>query len=239
MRVFFACVIFSTCLNAYGQVDEIKAEARENNSRGSRFKLSADRSRYPSLVSVEVLAQGAINPMAIFLVWPLVNAGFPTEGFVPYHCLWPRVKGHWGLFSTDYRMNYLLEETADGSLKHLRTSDWQIVQLNIITSRFITLRLGNGFMKEAFAGGNTYYEWSGLLGFHNTRQSRLLWFEYRHAHDFNTGAWPRLELHYQYQHQIIEKGALHGHVTVGIVYQDYYRSVPVLGFQGGLALRFY
>lgn len=185
-----------------------------------RFKLSAERTRYPSLVSLEMWAQGAAHPPG-------------------YYFLWPRIRGNWGLVSTDYRINYLIEEVSDGSYVHIRTSDWQILQLNIITSRFLTLRFGNGMLKETFGRHNTFYEWSAMMGVHNRRQTDMLWLEYRHAHDFSTGAWPRLELSAQYQHQLIESKRFHGLISVGLVYQNYYRSVPVTGVLGGFNFRFY
>lgn len=236
---------------SFGQIDDIKRASeendqkrkksvassynRDNDTNGSfflfdlffkvipswqRFKLSADRSRYPSLVSFETMAQGAAHPEELYF-------------------LWPRIRGNWGIFSTDYRMNYLIEEVSDGSYTHIRTNDWQILQLNIITSRFLTLRVGNGILKEAFGGGATFYEWSVLMGIHNRRQTNMVWLEYRQAHDFRTGALPRLELTAQYQHLLFNVKWLHGLASAGVVYQNYYRSVPVVGAQAGLVFRFY
>lgn len=235
---------------ACAQVEDIKRESEKNSQKTKRsvapgyneneragsfflfdlffqvipawqhFKLSADRSRYPSLVSLEIMAQGAAHPPG-------------------YYFLWPRIRGNWGIFSTDYRLNYLIEEVSDGSYSHIRTSDWQILQLNIITSRFLTLRVGNGILKETFARRSSFYEWSAMMGVHNRRQTDMVWMEYRHAHDFNTGAWPRLELSAQYQRQLFKSKPAQGLISAGVVYQNYYRSVPVLGVQGGLVFRFY
>ncbi len=185
-----------------------------------QFRLSAERSRHPSLVSAEVFVQGAANPPS-------------------YYFFWPRVRGNWGIFSTDFRMNYLLEQVSDGTFVHVRTNDWQVLQLNLITSRYLTLRVGNGMMNEAFAGRNTFYEWSVLLGIHNRVQTRMLGFEYRHARDFSTDSWPRLELSMQYLHSLLERGAFHTLFSAGLVYQNYYRTVPVFGFQFGLVTRIY
>ncbi len=244
--VFLLGVVIAAC----AQVEDIKRESEKNSQNTKRsiapgyhendrsggfflfdlffqvipawqhFKLSAERSRYPSLVSLELLAQGAAHPPG-------------------YYFLWPRIRGNWGIVSTDYRINYLIEEVSDGSYIHIRTSDWQILQLNIITSRFLTLRFGNGILKETFGRRASFYEWSAMMGVHNRRQSDMMWLEYRHAYDFSTRAWPRLELSAQYQHQLFEGKRVHGLFSVGLAYQNYYRAVPVIGVQGGLVFRFY
>ncbi|MCK6617889.1 MAG: hypothetical protein L6Q51_09605 [Cyclobacteriaceae bacterium] len=244
-------VILSVCMmgTLYAQVDEIKQASEDNSSKKSgrddsdndgdsgggffvfdlffnaipdwqRFKLQDDRSRYPSMVSLEVFMQGAVKPSS-------------------YYILWPRIRGNWGLFSTDYRMNYLIEEDADGGFKHIRTNDWQVLQLNLITSRFITFRFGTGVMKEAFADGRSFNEWDFMLGFHSPDQFKQIWFEYRFAKDWETGANPRRELSAQYQHQLFRTGALHGYFSAGVVYQRYYNSIEIWGFQGGLIFRLY
>ncbi|QOI98027.1 MAG: hypothetical protein HRU69_11270 [Flammeovirgaceae bacterium] len=249
MKRFF--VILAVCMTGtlYAQVDEIKQASDDNSSKKSghsdsgddgdsgggffafdlffnaipdwqRFKLQDARARYPSMVSLEVFMQGAVKPSS-------------------YYILWPRIRGNWGLFSTDYRINYLIEEDADGGLKHIRTNDWQVLQLNLITSRFITFRLGTGVMKEAFADGRSFNEWDFMLGFHAPDQFKQIWFEYRFAKDWETGANPRREFSAQYQHQLFSAGALHGYFSAGVVYQRYYNSIEVWGIQGGLILRLY
>lgn len=240
-------LLFIAC-SALAQVEEIK-QASEDNSKKSgssdsgsdgdsgggffifdlffnaipdwqRYKLQDDRARYPSMVSLEVLMQGAVKPSA-------------------YYMLWPRVRGNWGLFSTDYRINYLIEEDVDGGFKHIRTNDWQVLQLNLITSRFITFRFGTGLMKEAFAGKRSFNEWAFMLGFHSPDQYKLIFFEYRVAVDWDTEVTTRTELSAQYQHQIFSAGALHGYFSAGVVYQRYYESIEVWGLQGGFIFRLY
>jgi hypothetical protein len=250
MRCFVICCTLVLSLPAVGQVEEIKEKSAENrrnrkqpveqqyqnnDHQGGFFlfdlffgiipswqqlKLSADRTRYPSLVSVEILTQGALNP--------------PN-----YYFIWPRIRGNWGIFSSDFRMNYLIDRVSDGSYAHIRTNDWQVLQLNIITSRFITLRTGAGMMNEAFTGGGSFMEWTAMLEFHNRLQSDRMSFEYRHARDWVTNAWPRFEISAQYQRQILTVGKMHTLLSVGLVYQNYYRTIPVTGLMSGLLFRFY
>jgi hypothetical protein len=249
MKTLFIGSLLLLSLSVSGQVDEIKSASKENSSRsrsggssdsgggssgGFSFvsdllfsgifqwqgtKLSDDRSRYPSMVSLDVMLQGGVKPSS-------------------YYLLWPRVRGNWGLFSTDFRMNYLIEDDVDG-YKHIRTNDWQILQINLITSRFITFRAGTGIMQEAFGGKETFSESAFLLGVHAPDQTKVIGFEYRFSKDWNTGANPRREFSVQYQHQVFSAGALHGNLSVGAVYQKYYNSIEVWAVQAGLVLRIF
>jgi hypothetical protein len=241
-------LILAVCTSgAFAQVDEIK-DASSKNSAGSggrgesgggggswgigflfdgfqafgawqSMKLQNDRERYPSMVSLDVMAQVGVKPSS-------------------YYMFWPRVRGNWGLFSTDFRMNYLIEEDLDG-FKHIRTSDWQILQVNLVTSRYFTFRLGTGIMKEAFGGKETFSETAILFNIHAPDQTKNLGFEYRFAKDWETGVNPRREFSVQYQHQILSAGALHGYVSVGGVYQNYYGAIEIWGVQAGLVFRIF
>lgn len=244
------CLLFLNGL--YAQVNDIKRASSENSSSKSgksgggassyssdddegggwaldflfggivewqSFKLNESRERYPSMVSLEIFLQGAIKPSS-------------------YYIIWPRVRGNWGLFSTDFRMNYLIEEGIDG-YQHIRTNDWQVFQLNLITSRFITLRAGTGFMQEAFNSKEMFSETAFLLNIHAPDQTKQIGFEYRFAKDWDTGANPRREFTIQYQHQIFSTGALHGYATLGGAYQRYYNDITVWGIQAGLVFRFF
>lgn len=232
----------STALHA--QVDEIKKASSGNSSRSSdrssgggggcsflfdffignvvewqAVKLRDDRSRYPSMVSLDVMLQSGIKPSS-------------------YYMFWPRIRGNWGLFSTDFRMNYLIEEDMEG-FKHIRTNDWQVLQINFITSRFFTLRGGTGFMQEAFNTKEVYSETAFMMFIHAPDQTKSLGFEYRFSKDWDTGANPRREFSIQYQHQLFSTGILHGYASVGGVYQKYYNTIDVWGVQAGVVFRLF
>ena len=244
MKAIVIFVIGFISLPAFPQVEKIKAESKSNSEKSSSsdsddsddefvyilfdivfdgipqlqsMKLKEDRSRYPSMVSLDVLLQGGIQPSS-------------------YYLLWPRIRGNWGLFSTDFRFNYLIEENIEG-YRHIRTNDWQIIQLNLITSRFFTFRLGTGIMKEAFENEETYNESAFLFGVHAPDQTKMILFEYRFAKDWDTGANPRREFSVQYQHQLFSTGSLHGNFSAGVVFQKYYGSVEIWGVQVGVVFR--
>lgn len=251
MKALIIGLVLLFAIPVLAQVDAIKSESRSNSDRSSKpsegssgsssnvsdggfffvelffngigewqgAKLRNDRARYPSMISLDVMLQGAVKPSS-------------------YYVLWPRIRGNWGLFSTDFRMNYLIEEDFEG-FKHIRTNDWQIFQINLITSRFITLRAGTGIMTEAFEAKRTFNESAFYLGVHAPDQSKTIGFEYRFSKDWETGANPRREFSVQYQHQIFSAGALHGNLSVGAVYQRYYNSIEIWGVQAGVVFRIF
>jgi hypothetical protein len=252
MKPVLISVLLATCcsIGLYAQVSEIKGASSGNSSssksgssdsgdsdydsggggiffdflfggiaEAQSYKLNKSRERYPSMVSFDVMIQGAVKPSA-------------------YYLFWPRLRGNWGLFGTDFRLNYLIEEGVDGYI-HARTNDWQIIQLNLVTSRFFTFRLGTGIMQEAFSEEESFSETAFMLMVHAPDQTKILGFEYRFAKDWDSGANPRREFSVQYQHQLFNRGKLHGYATVGGIYQRYYNSIDVWGIQGGLMFRFF
>jgi hypothetical protein len=229
-------------LVALAQVDEIKeASARSSRSASDNsdgkssgggilsdvflflphwqsYKLHPDnRQRYPSMVSLETMIPG----------------GYKTNDFF----FWPRIRGNWGLFSTDFRMNYIFEKDDAGGYKQLHTNDWQILQLNITTSRILLFRVGAGLMTEAFGNFNQYTELTLGFGIHAPDQSSMFYAEYRDAYKAGVDMKARIEFNAQYMHQIFRTGALKGYVTGGVVYQKYYSQIDFWAVQAGLAFR--
>lgn len=245
--LLFTCIALLCLSETYAQVDEIKSASKDNSSSKSKsgsgdsgdsdglgldvffFLFDGlgslhtskirDRENYPSMISFDVGLQGAIKPSS-------------------YYILQPRIRGNWGLFSTDFRMNYLIEDDIEG-LKHIRTNDWQVLQFNLITNRFFTFRIGTGFMHEAFADRRYFSETSFMLNIHAPDQSKVVGFEYRFAKDWDSGLNPRREFSIQYQHEIFQASSLHGYITLGGLFQRYYNSINVWGIQTGLVFRFF
>lgn len=176
-------------------------------------------SEQPSISSVEFYLQSAIQPSR-------------------YYVLWPRVRGNWGIFSTDFRINYLIEDDLDG-YQHLSTSDWQIVQLNIIDSRYVTGRIGYGIMHENFSEGETFGEFGTMVFVHTPDHHVEGGLEYRVARDYATGAVPRRECSVQLQRRVLSHGRLQGYVTGGGTFQRYYGATDVWGFTAGICMKIF
>jgi hypothetical protein len=231
-------IIFFYATAAYGQVDDIKRESSQRSggrregstySSGSAFAFDLvtfgiqgliewqtaklqNRSNNPYLVSVDVIAQGAFQPSG-------------------YYILHPRLRANWGLFSTDFRMNYLIEESLEG-LKHVRTTDWQVVQLNLVTERTVNFYIGFGFLKEEFNDNASFFEWSTAASVMPESLPIAFQVEYRHSD-------PRIELNGNVQYPVISMKSARLSFVAGCVYQRYYSSISVWGMQAGLMLKIF
>jgi hypothetical protein len=179
--------------------------------RGQQKRLQ-QRHDVPTMVSLDIMAQAAARPS----VYYIVN---------------PRVRANWGLFSTDFRMNYLIAEEIDGT-KYLHTNDWQILQVNLVTTREVTARVGGGFIQEAFGDRNAFAEWTAAINYqpHTTKLGALA--EYR-------GASVRREVSAFAQYRLFDHHSVHGFATAGAVYQRHYATITTWGLQGGFLLRIY
>jgi hypothetical protein len=234
-RIIFILLI---PLSSFCQVRDIKSASRVFSSGGDGSFSSGGSGIFADLF-INIMFNGIIGaqqeklerrhevPHMVSLDLMLQTAAQPSS----YYIVHPRVRANWGLFSTDFRMNYLIEEDVDGFL-HIRTNDWQILQLNLITTREVVFRIGGGVMQEAFEARNGFAEWTAGLNYlpHATRLGCMA--EYR-------GAEVRKEFNVLAQYKLFDKGAVHGFTTAGFVYQRYYSAITTWGLQGGFILRVY
>ncbi|MBT1703654.1 hypothetical protein [Chryseosolibacter indicus] len=238
MAKIFTLFLLVMLLNVpvFAQIDEIKSASRSNSNldgiSGSGSGLVVDlffNFMLSGMIETQQqkLAQKEDNPSIVSLDVILQTAVHPTD----YYIVNPRVRANWGLFSTDFRLNYLIRDDIDG-VQYLRTNDWQILQLNLITKKDVTLRVGGGFMQEAFNDHSAFTEWTvGVQAFPvNSKMGGA--FEYRDAE-------PRKEVSAQALFKLFDFRALHGYFSAGAVYQRYYRSISTWGLQGGLICRLY
>lgn len=235
-HLLIAVVLWSTSFNALCQVDEIvkasvetSGKDRDRSSSGAfatfefihltaqaliqwqSLKLSA-RDEIPGMVGLEISGVTAIQPSTYYIVHP-------------------RFRANWGLFSTDFRFNYLIEEDIDGA-KHIRTDDWQIVQMNIVTSRRLGFSIGYGFIHEAFNEGAFYPEWTAGLRARPTHAGWWIHGEFRLAE-------PRREMSANIHYPVLQGRRATLFAVAGGAFQEYYRTVNVWGLQGGLTLRIF
>jgi hypothetical protein len=246
MKRLLTSIVFLQVFIASAQVGDIKSASSSNAGRGGDrgrsgsggsaffFYFMADaingladwqqyklkkREVNPYLVSLDVITQFATQPSRYYLVNP-------------------RVRGNWGLFSSDFRVNYLLEETVNGTTD-LSSIDWQVVQFNIVTTRTVVGRLGAGFMKENFGGRQTFFESSVGALIQSSSKKTGISFEYRWAQDFETDVTARREFSAQFEKRLASRGYWNTYLTFGGVFQRYYESISVWGIQVGLAFRIF
>lgn len=234
-------------MTVFGQVDDIKSSSKNNSSNRSSGSGSSDsgsgggniffffdmfrvfgvwqghvldkRPDVPQIVGLDIMLHSAIQPSS-------------------YYTFNPRVRGTWGILSSDFRWNVLVEQTLEGT-KSLNTFDWQIAQLNFVNTKNVIVRAGAGYMQENFADRLSFFEstLSSNLMFDDNNWGGFI--EWRSARDFVTNVYPRREFNIQVQKQIFEAGPWHGMVTAGLQFQRWYSSVNVWGMQGGFVLKLY
>lgn len=239
------CFLFAG-IAASAQVDAIKGASGSNKSGGSDRGRSSGgsgaaayffidfairsivpwqvntlqkRGEVPNVLSLEVFGQAGIQPST-------------------YYIFNPRVRGNWGIFLTDFRMNYMLEEKI-GGITDLRTDDWQILGLNVINTRMVTARISTGIMHEAFGDGNIFSE--SVVGVSVMRPDQKIGGagEFRWSRDYSTGVNPRLEASLSVQRKLFDHKAMHVFATGGVMFQRYYNEINVWGVQAGFAFKLY
>lgn len=247
LLIYLLIILFCLFMaDVTAQVDQIKSSSSINSSaKGSRSGERGGSSSVGfSYFFIDLIGNGIvawqrdklhkreINPRIVSLEFPLQIAMQPSA----YYLFNPRVRGNWGLFSTDFRVNYLIEQDING-LKDLATFDWQIIQLNLITTRNVIGRVGFGTMKENFGDMRSFLESSFSLSVFSSDHKIGGNMEYRVAKDYDIYSTPRREVSVSIEKQIFTIGASYGLVTLGGVYQRYYNNVSVWGIQAGMVFR--
>jgi hypothetical protein len=192
--------ILTSILLPSGGTDYESSESYEPDT--TTFRLDA---------SFEILLQTAVQPAT-------------------YSVTTPRARLRVGMLSTDFRVNYLVEQDVDG-VKSLHTYDWQVLQLNLINLPTAKFWIGGGVIKETFSGDKDYFEFTTGLQIVPDKKKIGGMFEYRWAE-------PRQEVNGHVSIRLVRQGAFSLHATAGFMYQRYYETIKVWGFQGGLAIRF-
>jgi hypothetical protein len=248
MKFIFSFLLILNLMAAQAQVSDIKNASSSNASSGGgggdrrggsgnsaafiyffadalnglvswqQYKLQK-KELNPYLVSFDIISQVAVQPSRYYL----------------YN---PRIRGNWGLFSTDFRVNYLLQEKGSGT-DDLSSIDWQILQFNIVTTRHVIGRIGGGFMKENFGGKQSFFESTYGVFVQSSNKKLGGSIEYRLAQDFETGLVPRRELSAHFEKRLFSSGYWNTYLTLGGVYQNYYEKISVWGVQVGLAFRIF
>jgi hypothetical protein len=236
LRILLLCVAILKICSSFAQVDEIRSAGKnfpsESNSvndistgwyvdmafysvqglmQWQEQKLQ-ERIENPQLVSVDLMVSVAAQPSS-------------------YYIINPRIRGNWGIFSTDFRLNYILEESVDG-VKYIRTNDWQILELNLITSKNVNFYIGGGIIHESFNESNTFPEYSTALYFRPVRFPVGFNAELRFSE-------PRIEFSGGIRKSVLERSSMNICLTLGAVRQRYYSTVTVWGVQLGILAKVY
>ncbi|MCF8296288.1 MAG: hypothetical protein K9J13_01980 [Saprospiraceae bacterium] len=168
----------------------------------------------PRVKSIEFMPQFAFNPPSTY-------------------SMLPRIRGNLGLFSTDIRYNFMLETSSINGADLYKTVDWQIIELNLVLTEAVNIRVGTGFMYEDFT--DSYFnEHTGAVDFYLNDNALIIGSELRYAIEYESGFVPRTEGSLNLNYRIFNFNNLAGYANLGCLYQDYYHKVDVWSVQGGL-----
>ncbi len=253
-KILFYLILVLFALNGFSQVDKIK-ENSDNNKKESEhlggnsspcmencgeacFSSVADfcfdiaissmielnksyidnKDNVPIVTSFDFMPQGAFHPSSSIIALP-------------------RIRGNWGLFSTDARFTSLIEITSQGS-DYWNTIDWQVLQLNLLVTKPVILRIGSGFMFENYS--KTYFnEHSIGLDFFMDDYKYRIDNEFRIAKDYTTANIPRIEGSTRFNYALLQNDHIDGYISLGVLYQNYYLDVPMWSCIGGMAFNFH
>lgn len=157
----------------------------------------------------------------------------------------PRIRGNWGLFSTDLRFSNMIEYgTADGT-DFYNTLDWQVLEFNFVITKPVIVRLGTGLMHEFYSSSTFMEHFIGIDGNWMDHQY-LASGEARIAPDYITSSIPRIETNLRFNYRIKKTQHMNAYAMAGVIYQNYYRNVSpsfkgieVWCIQTGLTINFH
>lgn len=150
----------------------------------------------------------------------------------------PRLRGNWGLFSTDFRFSNMADFSSPDGVDFYNTLDWQILEFNFVVTKPVIVRVGSGFMHEYYSSSTFVEHFLGVDGNWMDHQY-LASGEARIAKDYNTGATPRFEGNVRFNYRILNTSSMNGYAMAGGIYQNYYNSVDVWTTQAGLSFIFH
>lgn len=163
-----------------------------------------------------------------------VPLALSTEGYFTFA---PQVRGNWGLFSTGFRYFNLTEPALEGR-KSWITYDLELLQLNLIQSKVLRLRLGTGLTIQDYQG-LPFHETLAGLDFHFFDQKMVLTNEGRVSSDYcNCGPvhFQRLEYNASLRFRVAQSEHISVYNTYNYLYQNYYGAVNVWTAGAGLQM---
>lgn len=254
IKILLLILTFSTInIVAHAQVNKIKKDSDKNKSASgnSNKKLGPSNNsgndgcaescfNFCGAVCFSAFSKMLIDLHADYLdnaskVPPTVSLDImPHIGYKPSSTgiLQPRIRGNWGIFSTDIRLNSLLEQANNG-YDFYNTLDWQVIELNPLITEPIILRFGTGFMYE-FSSKQFFNEHFVGLDVFIMDYQYMSNVEFRIAPDYETGEIPRMEGNLRFNYRFLKSKSIFGYATIGGLYQNYYSNTEMIGIMTGV-----
>lgn len=266
-KIFMSFALITLFISgSFAQVGSIKKASDKNDSSGTPTTTSASSSSESNSNSGDGILDGCFNSCASgCFSWVLENAILgivkyqryqlekrsdipevvslelmPHFGYAqPSSSMFiPRIRGNWGLFSTDLRYSNMTEFSKNDGINFYNTLDWQILDFNVVITKPVIFRFGAGIMYEYYVS-NTYMEYFLGLDANWMEQQYLASGEFRIAKDYSNGGTPRLETNFRFNYRILKTEHLTGYAMLGGLYQNYFREINVWTAQTGFAFNFH
>jgi len=256
-KIFFLFVLFSLFWQPlFSQVDDIRENAKKHKNRSSsndqKSSSNTDNdgcsegcfegcfqfvfSEFIQLLyshHVSLMDSRETNPTVLSLdVMP--HLGFsPDNKYVDYL---GRLRGTWGVLSTDVRLNYLTEY-KNFSTSNYKTIDWQILSLNFMFSDNFNFRVGTGIMYDDFIDKSFNQHFVGAeLRMNN--QAALLTFEGRFTYNYDNSEDNEIynEFNLRTAFRVVNTKHLWMYANFGFLWQKYYQAVELWSLQSGVSI---
>ncbi len=244
--LLISIIIFGLTTISEAQVGKAKSNARKSKSSSSSSSSSSDGDSFSSsegsacmgdliffffqvsfngvgTIQQNMLDRREDEPWIVSLDGHLTAGVDPSQGTIGFS---PTIRGTWGLFSTQFRTNRIFDGTGT-----LQTLDWQIVQFNILSQKYVGFRYGLGISHEMTENLTHFEQYLGLQLHFNDRMMNPE-VNFRWSDDGG----PRLEVNALVDWKFQSRKKLDIGVITGYSFQRWY-GVPFHFIQTGLSFR--
>ncbi len=166
-----------------------------------------------------------------------IHVNNETDKFYDYFNILPQIHGRWGVLSTDFRYN-LLVDFQNFSADAFKSWEWNIIQINIKPAEEHVITLGTGISYEPYSK-SIYNE--HLLGYKYKTLDQMYFAQFtgRLATDYEFAPNPAdaiffTEINLLGGVKFLTVNHLFGYFNIGLIYQNYYLSHSILLAQAGL-----
>lgn len=144
----------------------------------------------------------------------------------------PSVRGNWGLFASDLRLQITNDVTGQ-----LHALDWQVLKLRFPLQN-VKFEYGIGF-SHVFSPSKTYFDQSAGLDWCFLNRKATLQGQYLWSQKTSLGSRYRQEAGIKASYQVAQSGGFRFAPSMGFVYQDYFGSTQFRFVQIGLTVLLY
>ena len=270
LACLFTCLMLIVSNLSYGQVDDIKKGANSNkkqgsgNNQGVTGESSGGKDSNEACVEAccELIGSQVFQIMLAAIVegqYTMLSASendptirsfdFDPQGaynprYESYLIL-PRIRGTYGIFATDFRLNYLLGKGKNGT-ETFKTYEWQILQFNLVSLPHVNFRIGSGVYWQNYLSPEpnegyvtqSFNEHAAELSIKFNNQKYITTASGRIALDYNTHNTVFSEFSLIQNIRFMQSPTMGGYFSFGINVEKYYETTKLLSIQAGLHFNF-